>query len=204
MKFFSMDGIIYRLLKKFSDFVILNVLWLLFSIPIVTFFSSTAAMFGVVNQWNKGKEVGVFKAFLKHFKINFLKSIFIGFVWIVIGYTSYINFFISLQLSESTQFFMFIFLICVFILFVMMSIYIFPVIVHYKVNLIQLLKNSFLFSLINLHITMTGVLLLLTALIINYFIPISIFIVWSVSAYFINKLCSRSFEKIEFKYITEA
>lgn len=48
---FSMDRPIYRTLESFSNLVILNLLWILMCLPIITIFPATIAMFGVIRQW---------------------------------------------------------------------------------------------------------------------------------------------------------
>ncbi|HYK73091.1 MAG TPA: DUF624 domain-containing protein, partial [Pseudoneobacillus sp.] len=38
-------------LNSFFQFIYLNLLWLLFSLPLITFWPATAALFGVVRKW---------------------------------------------------------------------------------------------------------------------------------------------------------
>ena len=47
MKFFSIDSPLYRFMQRLTDVIVLNILWLVFSLPIVTIGCSTAAAFSV-------------------------------------------------------------------------------------------------------------------------------------------------------------
>lgn len=197
MNFFSIDSGFYRVLEKFTNFFLLNLLWVLLCLPIITIFPATAAMYGVVRQWIRKNDSSVFRSFFTLFKENFLQSFVIGIVWFILAFMFYFNFTITMQMSGIPRVLMVSSLILIFIFFAMTSIYLFPVMVHYKVRFVSLIKNSFLFSVSQLWITiLCGIILLLTAL-ISFIIPISSIIVWSISVYLIYRLCNRSFSKVE-------
>src|SRR5699024_5264243 len=63
----------------FSGIAILNLSWLLFSLPIITLIPATDAVFEVVHQWKKnGKPESVFNFFRVSFKNNFKQSFKLG------------------------------------------------------------------------------------------------------------------------------
>ena len=47
MKFFSVDGALYKFLSRLWDMVKLNFMWLLFSLPVVTVGAATVAAYSV-------------------------------------------------------------------------------------------------------------------------------------------------------------
>ena len=47
MKFFSTDSPLYRFLTRLWDMIKLNFLWLIFSLPVVTFGAATVAAYSV-------------------------------------------------------------------------------------------------------------------------------------------------------------
>ena len=79
--FFSMDSPFFRLMAKVADFMILNVLFVFFSLPIVTMGASITAMYDVVTRMDTKKEVPVAKGFIKAFKSNLKKATII---WIML------------------------------------------------------------------------------------------------------------------------
>ena len=47
MKFFSVDGALYKFLTRLWDMIKLNLMWLLFSLPVVTVGAATVAAYSV-------------------------------------------------------------------------------------------------------------------------------------------------------------
>ncbi|MBS4178466.1 YesL family protein [Lederbergia citrea] len=197
MNIFSIDSGFYRFLEKFTNFFLLNLLWFLMCIPIITIFPATAAMFGVVRQWVQKKDSGVFKSFFVYFKENFKQSFLLGLLWFVFALLFYFNINISLQMSGIAKIIMVSSLLFICLFFVMTTIYLFPVMVHYKMRWTLIIKNSFLFSISQLWVTIRCILILLLTVLISYVIPISSIILWSIGGYLIYALCDKSFKKIE-------
>lgn len=69
-----LDGRIYSALDLFTRVVALNLLWLLASLPLVTLFPATAAMFAVVRQWANGDETHLLRTFVRGFTGNFRQA----------------------------------------------------------------------------------------------------------------------------------
>src|SRR5215218_10637139 len=93
------DTRVYRWLEVATDFFLLNLMWLLACLPVVTIFPSTAAMFGVVRDWVRGKEGGLARTFVTRFRENFGQSLLVGAVWAVFGVALFLDFLVANQLS---------------------------------------------------------------------------------------------------------
>ena len=72
--------IIIRILTHIFDFILLNILWLLTSIPIVTLGAATAALYSVMMSVVEKKEGYIIKDYWKAFCRNFKQSTV---VWIL-------------------------------------------------------------------------------------------------------------------------
>ena len=73
-KFFSPDNIIIKFLTLFCDWMFYNILFMLFSLPIVTMGASLTAIYSLCFKRLDNKEVHVFRTFWKEFKSNFKQS----------------------------------------------------------------------------------------------------------------------------------
>ncbi len=166
-------------------------------IPIITIFPATTAMFGVVRQWVQKKDNGVFRNFFVFFKENFLQSFIVGLVWLLLAFSLYYNINVSLHMSGVLKIVMVSTFMFFSIFFIMTSIFLFPVMVHYKLRWTLLIKNSFLISISQLWVTVLCGIILVLAAFLSVFIPITSIIVWSIAVYFLYLLCERSFRKIE-------
>ena len=76
-RFFSMDNPIMRVLAKIIDAFYISVLWILFSIPIVTLGASTQALYYTVHKCLKGDRGYVWGSFWQSFKDHFLENLLI-------------------------------------------------------------------------------------------------------------------------------
>lgn len=80
---FRFDGKFFGFLSKIADLFILNVLFLVCSIPIITIGASTTAMYTVTKKMAANKEGYIFKTFFKAFKENFVRSTIIWLIMLV-------------------------------------------------------------------------------------------------------------------------
>lgn len=166
-------------------------------LPIITIFPATTAMFGVVRQWVQKKDNGVFRNFFLFFKENFLQSFIIGIAWLILAFSLYYNINISLHMSGVLKIIMVSSFMFFSIFFIMTSIFLFPVMVHFKLRWTQLIKNSLLISISQFWVTVLCGIILLIATFLSLFIPITSIIVWSIAFYLLYYLCEKSFNKIE-------
>lgn len=161
-----------QIISIFTSFVLLNLLWLLFCLPVVTIFPATAALFGTVRKWTRlGLDVGVYKVFVQEFKANFKKSFVLGVVWTILFGIISMDLSIVLQNEFSGKSFVLILLFFFIMLFVFVTIYLFFVIVHFDLSLFHTVKNSLLLSLGHLHYTVLMLAMILLVLIVTYHFP---------------------------------
>ena len=71
MKFFNYDSPFWSFMSRIADLVILNLLWLIFCIPVFTIGASTTAMYRVTLNLVRGEGSGVIRSFWASFKLNF-------------------------------------------------------------------------------------------------------------------------------------
>lgn len=187
----------HRILETFSNYFFLNLLWLLMCLPLFTIFASTTAMFSVVRKWTlKGESISLFSEFMKQFKTNFVKSSLIGLIWTFFGTVIGLYMVINVELSSSILFYTIAFLS---LWFVFLTIYLFPVMVHYDISILNVFKYSFIYSISQVGFTLlSGILILVCALII-WLQPIFALFLCSITAHLIYFICHKSFQKINEK-----
>ena len=87
-----LDTRVYRWLETATDFFLLNLMWLVACLPVVTIFPSTAAMFGVVRDWVREKEDSLTRTFITRFWENLGQSLLVGAIWTVFGVALFLDF----------------------------------------------------------------------------------------------------------------
>lgn len=144
---FNYDAPFWKRMEKLYYIIVLNFVWLLFSLPIVTIGSSTAALYKTMFSLIRGEEIHAFKSFFQAFKHKFLKNTFVGIILIGFSFVLIWGHGFYLQLANNiSNIFYYIYIFVVF-LFIMFMIYIFPVIVVYDKNLMDSIRLSIFLSI---------------------------------------------------------
>jgi len=99
MNFNWIDNPIMRGMGRLADFIILNLLWVVCSIPIITIGASTTALYTVMLKLVKNEEVYIAKGFLKAFKENFKQSTIMWIIFLLISIVFVVDF-VSIKLMS--------------------------------------------------------------------------------------------------------
>ena len=73
-KLFYGENLFFRLMGRLGDFMCLNILYLLTSLPVVTAGASVSALYDVLYDISRGKEGGCVKRYIRAFKKHFQKA----------------------------------------------------------------------------------------------------------------------------------
>jgi uncharacterized membrane protein YesL len=199
-------GGLYRLCDWFMRFSVINLLWIVFNIPVVfilfnivfvehkgiqffllvpllillplLFFPATTAMFASARDWVIKDEGTTIKQYWRYYKENYLKSLIGGLVLTAVWTIWAVDYY---YFSKDNAILMGIFLLLGIVLFVF-SINFFSVISHYHLKLLTALKNT-------LFITIGSPVLFLTILISSsILLYISLNIFWFLLPFFTGSL----------------
>ncbi len=192
-----LDTRVYRWLEVATDFFLLNLMWLVACLPVVTIFPSTAAMFGVVRDWVREKEGSLTRTFITRFRENFGQSLLVGAIWTVFGVALFLDFLVANQLPFGAEIVLKSVLVLVSFLYAFGSVYLFPVMVHYDTDWKTVIKNSLLISIGRLPTTIVCVVLSAVMVGLTVVLPFLVIITGSVTAYIVYRLCDRQFRKID-------
>ena len=79
--FFNYDNDIWRFVGRLADIMVLNLLWIVCSLPIVTFGISTTALYYCTLKIVKDEDDGNFRMFFRSFKRNWKEGLII---WLIL------------------------------------------------------------------------------------------------------------------------
>lgn len=82
---FNYDNPVWRFIGKFWDVLIVNVLWVVCSIPVITIGASTTAMYYVTLRLVRDDDGYTFRSFFKSFKENFKQATIIWLIFLAVG-----------------------------------------------------------------------------------------------------------------------
>lgn len=144
--FFSTDSKLYRFMCRLTDVVKLNLLWIVFSLPIVTIGISTIAAHYVALKIAEGQEGYIFHDFIKAFRENWKQGIPMSFITILCVWTVYLDFQIFNKAQDHQVVFLIIGILAVYI-FTFSLLYVFALLARYENSLLKSLQNSFNISM---------------------------------------------------------
>lgn len=203
MKLFNVDSLLMRALSYFTDLVILNILWIICCLPIVTIGAATTALYGFF--LNRSTESSVVKRFWQQFKNNLKKSTILWLIEAVLLAILMTNiWFYYNNIGGDFSILRIILLIPAVILGVGIE-YIFPLQSHFENNVKQTVKNSFLVgmahfptSLLILTIRVSPVILALVN--VSIFLRISPLLLMAGEAAIVN-VSALLFKRVFRQYI---
>ena len=141
MSFFSIDGGLYHFVCRFIDLVKLNLLWIVFSLPVVTIGASTVAAYSVALKMVDDEESYVARSFVKEFKNNFKQGTILGIIFLIATYAIYLDYEINRVSVEGSLALIVVGIVSVFV-YVAAMLYSFPLLARYENGIVATIQNS--------------------------------------------------------------
>ena len=161
--------IIIRILTHIFDFILLNILWLLTSIPVVTLGAATAALYSVLLSAAEKKEGYIVRDYWKAFRRNFKQSTIVWLFLLFLGVCLWFDLMLVYTLPGILRQIGAVILGAVFIFYLMECIFVFPLIAKFENSTRNMLKNALLIPASRLPyalliLFMTGAVIMVTFL----------------------------------------
>ena len=161
------DSNIMIFLSRVFDLIILNILFLVCSIPVITIGASFTALYSVTLKMVRNEESYIVSGFFHALKRNFLQSTFLWLPCLAGGIFLYMDFRILHMNSTAELQILFIPLLILLIILICIILYAFPIIAYFNCTFKQVCKN--ILVLIIKHFVYAFLLLGITGIIISLF-----------------------------------
>ncbi len=147
---FNLDGKFFGVLSRLADLVILNILFWMCCLPVVTIGASITALYAVTKKMAEDREGYIFKGFFVAFKDNFRQSTIMWLILLVPVVIVSVDLHISnLMKAGIAQTFFKGFLLLAWLLIVFEMIYAFALQSTFENTVKNTLKNALLISLVH-------------------------------------------------------
>lgn len=186
------DSRFYRWADIATNLFLLTILWLIASIPLVTFFASTTAMFGVFRAWEDNEGAGIIGPFFAAFRKRFLQSLLVGLVWAIIGGILLVDIFATRNMTGLVATPLFIATLSLTLFYTMLTIYIYPILANARTSALGVIKNAFLLSLSQPLLSLIATFGLLFLMIGLWIFPFALIVIGSPVAFGMNALFNRA------------
>ena len=200
---FSLDGRLMSILGRITDFFILNIIFVITCIPIVTIGPALTALYTVTLKMVKNEDAYIFKSYFIAFKENFKISLFAWLIMLVILIILGVDYRIMTVNGEALgKIFPVVFLTLIFVGLII-SLYLFPYIARFENNLKASFKNAILIALVSLPWTILLVLVTVGVAFVSVFvIPLQyVILIWFLCGFaLLAYIQSFIFRKVFVKY----
>lgn len=169
MKLFDPESRIMTFFGQLADLVILNVLWLVFCLPIFTIGASTTAMYRVTLNMVRQEGGGVVKTFWAAFRLNFKQGVLIFLITLLpillVSYELWL--FLSGAMGQNVWTGVVFSLPAILVTLVLS--YVYPLLAQFDNSIKNTLKNACLLALSQLPVSLLMGALNLSALLVFFF-----------------------------------
>jgi len=202
---FSLDSPVMNFLNNLADMILLNIIYLICCIPVVTIGAATTALYTVTLKMNRKEYPAVVKSYFIAFRKNIKTSTLCWIPMVIAGIILFLNYRLLGLLPGTLQFVIRIALIIMSLFYIMILLYLFPYIARFDNNVRNTFKNTIIISIVNLPMSLLMLALNIVIIIVSLLtvqtmviaLTAAILIGFSVLAYLQSILFTKIFKKYE-------
>lgn len=147
---FSMDTPIMRGLSKLADIIVLNILFIICSIPVFTIGASLTALYAVMLRLVRNEESYIVSSFFRSFKMNFRISTEVWLLMLAVGGILAVDYRFMQEYFKESAGVLRILLAVFVLLYAVFVVFIFPYIARFEDTFKDTVRNVFLIGVANL------------------------------------------------------
>ena len=142
-----------RIFGFLGQLIALNLLWIVCSLPVITAGASTTALYYCTLKLHKDGDIRVFHDFFKSFKQNFKQATVINLIMLAVAAILYMDLRIVGNISGTMSQVLYIVFFAFGILYMMVFLYIYPVLAKFYNSIKNTFRNAFLMAIRHLPYT---------------------------------------------------
>lgn len=143
--FFSIDSKFMRAMSRVADLIVLNLVYLLTCLPVVTIGAATTALYSVCFRLGTQREGSLMKGYFRAFRDEFRQATLIWLFLLLFGAAVCVNIMLFLGLSGWMRYLFILFTFLLAIVLMILS-YAFPLLSQFRNDTRSVLKNALILS----------------------------------------------------------
>lgn len=194
---FSPDGLLYGIFTTIYKYLTLNLLFLVFSIPVVTIPAASTALFAVVRKHVNHEEPALIRSFWQGFRDNWRQASIVGFLFFLIGCMWWEDIRMLTKSHIPFDSLLSFVMLVLGIILASVLIHLFPLMVHVHSNIKQLFISALKLTMIKPHLTLLNLIIIVGLFFLSIrFTILFVACFFSLSAMLTYRLVNRKFEHI--------
>ena len=195
--FFNADNRLWSSVNSAVDAILLNLMWLITCIPVVTIGAATTAFYYTTHKVIRNQRSGIWKEYWSSFKGNFKQATKTWLIFLAIFVIFYFDINICVEYMKTGEkigmmaFFFYGLLAVVLIWFM----YVFAYMARFEDNIKTTMKNAAIMAFTNLGSSLLVLVLLAGVLFVFRYVPFFSWFVPAIAMVFINLVLEKVFRK---------
>ena len=154
MKLFDPDSRLMQFLSRVADLLVLNLLWLICCVPVVTAGASTTAMYHVLRHWQDGEGPSVARDFFRSFRDDFRQATPVFLILLLPTVSLVLSFPAIFQGGAEVPFYLRVMWMISALLVTFAVSYVYPLMSHFDDTLLHTIRNALILSFAKLPRTL--------------------------------------------------
>lgn len=154
MNFFVIDSPVMRFLGRVGDILLLNIVFVVTSIPVITIGTALSALYTVAMKLVRGEDPAIIKEYLKAYKRNFKPATICWLIMAVIGVLLFVDFRLVAVFSGTAYTVMRLLLAMILGIWLLTFLYLFPYIARFENTILNSMKNALFLSVAHIPSTL--------------------------------------------------
>ena len=146
MNFFVIDSPVMRFLGRIGDIIILNLIFVVTSLPVITIGTALSALYTVVMKLARGEDPSILKEYMKAFRRNMKPATISWLFMAAVGAFIFVDFRLVGAFSGTAYTVMRLLLAVIFGVWVLVFLYLFPYIARFENTVLNSIKNALFLS----------------------------------------------------------
>ncbi len=199
--FFAYEGKVSIFFRKCTELLMINTLWLICCIPIITIGPATTAMYYTIQKSVLHNRGYVSREYFRSFKENCKQGMIIWSIYLALGmwFVQDVYFFYNQLLAGNNIGILWFLFAVLIVILILLSIYTFAYLARFENTVLKTIKESFIIMFVHLWMNIKLIAILLIVALVGYLNFLFLLII-PASAMF--AIC-RSMERILRKYMSE-
>lgn len=167
-----------RALEVFGNVFALNIMFIVFSLPVFTLGASMTALYSVTLKMARKEEGTIGRSFLESFKRNFKKSTQIWLVLLGMLFVLFVEYLLIINVEGAISSFYLIVIVAELVVLAFALPFLFPIVARYENTLWNYFKNAFLLSISNFGSWLKIMLAWVLPIFLSLWYPVLFFSTW--------------------------
>lgn len=191
---FDPENKFWMFMEKVMNLFFVGILWLIFSLPIVTIGAATTAVFQYTLRLTEDEEGYVWRTFSRSFVKNLIPAtvLWIGVMATAWVFWFYIKNLLLLPLPKPAMVAAYFFVLCLGFLWLITVLWIFPILSFFKVGIKKAIKDAFVMAVGNLYVSITILVIYVLIVGIGTYFVFELAVAWFAIATFVASFFYRN------------